>query len=432
MMIVQKCCQPGPTEAALLSNLLNAQCLCSTLDRSALKETLVKTSGQTELWEKFPETHPHLFAQTPVFITQDNFAAMRETVAAIECTSRLPAYQTAALQRAGDSAQLDHGPIGAFMGYDFHIDENGPHLIEVNTNAGGALLNAALYQAQHLCCADMEPTGGTFNLEHFSAHVTEMFISEWRRQGHTGKPELLAIIDEHPEDQYLYPEFLLVQDLIQKAGIDAVILDPSELSFENGRLWYQRQAVDMVYNRLVDFDLSQPQHQALRDAYMHGETVVTPNPHNHALLADKRNLVLLSSERELKRFGVPARDRQTLLRTIPRTQYLNAACADALWATRKGLFFKPATGHGGKAVYRGDKITRKAWNAVLKGDYVAQDKVAPGLRAIEAGDQPTRHKMDFRLYTYDGAPLIAAARLYQGQTTNFRTPGGGFASVYII
>jgi hypothetical protein len=27
---------------------------------------------------------------------------------------------------------------------------------------------------------------------------------------------------------------------------------------------------------------------------------------------------------------------------------------------------------------------------------------------------------------------LTAARLYQGQTTNFRTPGGGFAPVYVV
>ena len=38
-------------------------------------------------------------------------------------------------------------------------------------------------------------------------------------------------------------------------------------------------------------------------------------------------------------------------------------------------------------------------------------------------------KVDIRLYTYYGAVLLTAARLYQGQTTNMRTPSGGFAPV---
>ncbi len=39
-------------------------------------------------------------------------------------------------------------------------------------------------------------------------------------------------------------------------------------------------------------------------------------------------------------------------------------------------------------------------------------------------------KFDLRAYAYAGQVLWVAARLYQGQTTNFRTPGGGFAPVY--
>jgi hypothetical protein len=41
-------------------------------------------------------------------------------------------------------------------------------------------------------------------------------------------------------------------------------------------------------------------------------------------------------------------------------------------------------------------------------------------------------KADVRLYTYGGRVLLTSARLCQSQTTNFRTPGGGFAPVFFI
>jgi hypothetical protein len=40
--------------------------------------------------------------------------------------------------------------------------------------------------------------------------------------------------------------------------------------------------------------------------------------------------------------------------------------------------------------------------------------------------------VDLRCYAYQGQALLFAARLYQGQTTNFRTPGGGFAPVLTL
>jgi len=138
---------------------------------------------------------------------------------------------------------------------------------------------------------------------------------------------------------------------------------------------------------------------------------------------------------------------------VPKTEVVEAAQADRLWAARRGLFFKPVAGFGSRAAYRGDKLTKRVWQDILAGDYVAQAIVAPGERRIgmpmgidpqtgpisdpspspeaHAGGAPSQAmKFDLRAYAYAGELQWVAARLYQGQTTNFRTPGGGFAPVY--
>ena len=66
------------------------------------------------------------------------------------------------------------------------------------------------------------------------------------------------------------------------------------------------------------------------------------------------------------------------------------------------------------------------------GDYIAQAIVAPGERVTGTQENPAHLKFDIRNYTYYGLVQWTAARMYQGQTTNFRTPGGGFAPVYSI
>ncbi len=48
------------------------------------------------------------------------------------------------------------------------------------------------------------------------------------------------------------------------------------------------------------------------------------------------------------------------------------------------------------------------------------------------GAEPAPLKSDVRCYVYDGKIQLVAARLYQGQTTNFRTAGGGFALVRVV
>ncbi|MFN6961902.1 MAG: hypothetical protein ACK4N6_06625, partial [Rhodocyclaceae bacterium] len=62
-------------------------------------------------------------------------------------------------------------------------------------------------------------------------------------------------------------------------------------------------------------------------------------------------------------------------------------------------------------------------------DYVAQALVPPSTVKVEVDGKLTELKADIRNYVYRGTVQLTAARLYQGQTTNFRTPGGGFARV---
>jgi hypothetical protein len=58
--------------------------------------------------------------------------------------------------------------------------------------------------------------------------------------------------------------------------------------------------------------------------------------------------------------------------------------------------------------------------------------VAPSERRLEVDSAETDLKLDVRAYAYGGVIQLVAARLYEGQTTNFRTPGGGFAPVSVV
>ena len=225
---------------------------------------------------------------------------------------------------------------------------------------------------------------------------------------------------------------MLFRKLFESRGVAAAIVEPAELDWRDGALWHGGRRVDLVYNRLTDFYFERPEHRALGAAYLAGAAVVTPHPRAHALYADKRNLALLTDETALRELGVAEDTRAVLLSGIPRTEIVRRQDAQALWARRKQLFFKPAAGYGGKAAYRGDKLTRRVFEEILEGDYVAQALVAPSERRLEVGAEKVALKLDIRNYVYAGRVQLLAARLYRGQTTNFRTPGGGFAPVLTI
>ncbi len=256
------------------------------------------------------------------------------------------------------------------------------------------------------------------------------FRAEWRLARGDKPLRTVAIVDDRPTGQFLYPEFRLFEALFRRHGIQAVIADASGLMVCHGNLWHEETRIDLVYNRLTDFALGLPAHTALREAYLDNTVVVTPHPRAHALYADKRNLTLLTDEAFLRSLGLPAETVATLLAGIPRTIAVTPDRADEFWATRKQWFFKPAAGYGSRAAYRGDKLTKRVFAEILKGDYVAQAQADPGERCLAPSETGEMLKFDIRNYVYDGRVQLLAARLYRGQTTNFRTAGGGFAPVF--
>jgi hypothetical protein len=409
---------------------LNSRCFCISLDPRALRQALETTLGQPGLFELVQQRCPYLFAAHPVFIAPAHLQRMAQVVRAVESVIALPAYREEVLARSPAIARHDPGGAkGVFFGYDFHVTEGGFGLIEINSNAGGAMLNAVLARAQHACCPAIEQLlPPALRAETLETGIIAMFQREWALSGRQRPLRSIAIVDEAPQQQYLYPEFLLFQQLFQRHGLQAVIADPGELSLRDGRLWHGELAIDLVYNRLTDFALAAPANATLRQAYLEHATLLTPHPQAHALHADKRNLALLCDARRLQALGVPQATQDLLLAAIPHTEVVTPANAERLWRERKRLFFKPCAGFGSRAAYRGDKLTQRVWQEIRAGDYVAQALVLPGQRVMSREAQAL--KFDVRDYAYDGVVQWVAARLYQGQTTNFRTPGGGFAPVY--
>jgi hypothetical protein len=320
---------------------------------------------------------------------------------------------------------------GAFFGYDFHLGKDGPALIEVNTNAGGPLLNVFAARAQRACCREVsELVVGPVDLDGLDASFVEMFRAEWSSMRSEAPLRSVAIVDDAPEQQFLHAEFVLFRELFERHGLRAVVADAAALRCEGGALWHAGERIDLVYNRLTDFYFEDDAHAALRDAYASGAAVVTPHPRAHALYADKRNLVDLADDAFLREAGADAGARALLAAAVPPARLVRREDADALWRERRRWFFKPIHGFGSKAAYRGDKLTRATFQQILSRDYVAQEVVPPSERHIEIAGSVVPLKLDVRNYVCRGRVVLLAARLYHGQTTNFRTAGGGFAPVF--
>ena len=388
------------------------------LDTVRLQQQFAKAGGMNDA--ELLNSRPHLFSGARVFVDQADLDFMAQLIVAIESVLALPAAQPRLLAHAPAIAAHIPAAAGVFFGYDFHLADDGPRLIEINTNAGGGLLNACLRTAQLGHDEGLETT------------FLAMFREEWQRSRGEAPLTCIAIVDEAPETQYLYPEFRLFQALFATAGITALITDPQNLTLTQGALFCQGRKVDLVYNRLTDFALEAASSAALRAAWLADAVVLTPHPRAHALCADKRNLAALGDVAWLAAIGVDSATQTLLQKGIPQTTEVRPEDAARLWENRRQLFFKPATGYGSKATYRGDELTRCVFEEILQGDYVAQALVPPSQRRVLVDETPVDLKVDLRNYVYRGQVQLLAARLYQGQTTNFRTPGGGFATVLAV
>jgi hypothetical protein len=382
--------------------------------------------------DRLEATHAIPYAPTVIAVAPGHFATIRRTVELLFGIAHSKSYQAVVDAGADPVATHEPGNFGVLMGYDFHLTNAGPRLIEINTNAGGSLLNgfrtAALCDPQQLAAV----CSGLLHVDEIQERIVDTFRAEFAAaRGPDAVLRTLAIVDERPEGQLLHPEFELFRELFARFGIDSFIGDTAELvRGSTGRVELGGTPIDMVYQRDTDFALATPRTAALRTAYLGGHVVVTPAPREHQLLADKRRLTLFSSPASLANLGVGREDAAFLAQIVPETRLLADLSFDEAWSTRKQWVFKPAAAFGSKAVYRGDKISRRRLEQIYpEPGFVAQRKVAAGAVDIDPGRQ--RMKFDVRAYAYRDEVLFLGARVYQGQVTNFRSPGGGFSAICV-
>jgi hypothetical protein len=417
--------QAGCSDATPVETI-NSSCHCLPLDAGERRARVARGSLDVRLQGLLAE-RPGLYAGTAVFLSREHYRQMGQLVEAVALSTAGRSYQaTVRVRDPGIDLDCQPESQSVLMGFDFHISPDGPRLIEINTNAGAAFLAKQFADVGSTClpAAVVHPDFGEARLDDL---LVSMFMEEWTTLRPDEPLRTIAIVDDDPQSQYLYPDMLIAAELLNAHGIRTVIADASALEYRDGRLRHGDEVIDMVYNRLTDFRLNAPQNRALRQAYVENAAVISPSPRHHALYADKRNLMLLGGQ-DCDAGAVSADVRAM----IPLTRQLAGMDPENAWKDRKSMFFKPSGGYGSRAAYRGDKLTRQVWQSILKGDYVAQDFVPPAGRGLLLDGVPVRLKFDIRLYAYAGRPLFPVARMYAGQTTNFRTPGGGLAPVILV
>jgi len=352
--------------------------------------------------------------------------ALRRMVALARLLDRLsrnPAYCERVAADLPEVARFDPGHAAVMMCYDFHLAPDGPWLIEVNTNAGGGL------PASMAGAPDRQTLAGLLRPQ-LHSRLLDSFATEMQlfSAGAKSRPERLVIVDEDPAGQFLYPEMQAFAELFESWGVPTAIVAPHQLEASAAGVFLAGQRIDLVYNRHCDFYLESEAMAGLRAAYLAGAVCLSPNPRAYGLLADKRRMCLWTDELQVAGLGLTAAEQQLLKETVPASFLLADLDAEQVWQERKRWVFKPVDRFGSRGVLLGEKASRVRFEQQPPATTLVQQRVEPSLTEVPGFETM---KTDFRLYAYRGRMLGVTARLYRGQVTNLRTPGGGFAAVRV-
>jgi len=304
-----------------------------------------------------------------------------------------------------DAAFIVPDQPSLLMGYDFHVTDHGPKLIEINNNAGG------LFQrGQWLPQPEWSAWSGSL-----SQRLLAMFPTQWRT---------IAIVDEDIREQSMYPEMQGYAQLLADDGRQVFLLHPHELVAGQGGLYHHGVRIDAIYNRHTDFYLESDAMQVIRAAFEAGEVALNPHPRSYALIGDKSRLVDMWTLDLLESVLTESEVAQ-IRAVVPPCLRMGDQEPEQWWQQRKQWVFKPAARHGGKGVMRGSDISRNRFAQLVFDGMVAQ-KVVPPSRVQMGGEQ---FKVDFRLYMHGEQAIALAGRVWRGAVTNFRHPGSGWAVI---
>jgi hypothetical protein len=187
-----------------------------------------------------------------------------------------------------------------------------------------------------------------------------------------------------------YSEFVLFNDYFRSQGLDSVIADPRDMTYEHGVLRTgEGQPINIIYKRvllseLVDRGgLDHPVIRAVRD-----RAACMVNPFRCKILHKKASLAVMSDETNAHLFTYE--ERQAIDRHIPWTRVvserhttyygLHVDLIPFLQKHKDEFVLKPNDEYGGKGIVLGWEADNATWEAglqtALKEPYIAQKRVA--------------------------------------------------------
>lgn len=262
-------------------------------------------------------------------------------------------------------------------------------------------------------------------------------------------PPVIAIVDL--KGLPTQKEFELFRDFFEYEGYTSLICSPDELEYDNGRLYCDSVAIDIVYKRLLvnEYLPIIDEYPALLDAYRAG-VICMVNSFRGKLVHKKAIFAVLTNERYAHLFSeaeisainahIPWTRKFREERTINAGQDI-----DLVEWTRSNsakLVLKPNDDYGGHGIYIGWNSTTGEWDdaisaALADGDYLVQERVSTAKEMFPMIYDGIGHwgmaeqLVDLDPLLFNGVVGSAFTRLSSSELANV-TAGGGMVPTFVI
>jgi len=174
----------------------------------------------------------------------------------------------------------------------------------------------------------------------------------------------VAILDFIDKGNLL--EFEVFKDHFTKAGFNCIIIDPRDLTYYEGKLFYQDRIIDIIYRRLVTKDLMDRYEEipALIKGIMANQTCII-GPIKSQVIHTKQFFAVLYqpafraflSEDEIANID----EHVPFTKLLQDSENLNTYISD-----KDHYIVKPVDGYASKGVCAGKDFSHEAWEALLK------------------------------------------------------------------
>ncbi|WP_026476916.1 glutathionylspermidine synthase family protein [Alkaliphilus transvaalensis] len=264
-------------------------------------------------------------------------------------------------------------PMGRFDIF-YHYDTGDFQFCELNADGSSGMIEQRELQKIIEKSKAIEDFSGQYQVEGFELFDSwvEALLKNYKEYSKKDVKPQVAIVDffkaEPPS------EFIEFQKAFEAKGCPTIVVDPRNLEYRDGNLFYQNFRIDCVYRRTVTWEIIEHAEEvkAYIDAYLDGN-VCFVGPIRSQVIHNKAVFAILH-DKEKTPFLTPE-ERTFVERHIPYTSFFdnqNQGVVAYALENKDKLVLKPMDRYASNGVKIGEDYSLEEWKKIIEEEAVEE------------------------------------------------------------